>query len=158
MKRFLMGLVVCAIAVGTAVAAEPPAAWTTMQKLAGDWEVTWNGKPGTVNFRMISNDSVLMETQPSENMVTMYHLDNGKLMMTHYCGAKNQPRMLADASPDGKTISFKFLDATNLASPDDGHMDHVVIAIEDENHISETWSYLDHGKMQTETFHLTRKK
>ncbi len=158
MKRLLTGLVLCAMAVGTAFAAEPPAAWTAMQKLAGDWDVNWNGKPSSVNFKLISDGSALMETQTSENMVTMYHLDNGKLMMTHYCAAHNQPRMVADASPDGKTITFKFLDATNLASPDDGHMDHVVIAIEDDNHISETWSFLDHGKMQSETFHLTRKK
>ncbi len=157
MKRFLMGLGFAAVAVATAFAAEPPA-WMTMQKLAGDWEVTWNGKPSSVSFKLISDGSVLMETQPSENMVTMYHLDNGKLMMTHYCAAHNQPRMVADVSPDGKTLAFKFLDATNLESADAGHMDHMVMTIEDDNHVSETWSYLDHGKMQTETFHLTRKK
>jgi hypothetical protein len=31
-------------------------------------------------------------------MSTAYHLDNGTLMLTHYCGAGNQPRMRVKAS------------------------------------------------------------
>ncbi len=68
----------------------------------------------------------------SEGMITMFHLDGAnRLMMTHYCGAGNQPRMQASASPDGKTLRFKFVDATNLESTESGHMDHVVIALLD---------------------------
>jgi hypothetical protein len=59
--------------------------------------------------------------------------------MTHY-GADDQPRMQATTSADGKTITFNFLDATNLASPADAHMHRVVIAWLDANHHTEEWN------------------
>jgi hypothetical protein len=50
-------------------------------------------------------------------MVTVYHQDGQDLRMTHYCSAKNQPRMKASSvSPDGNVVSFEFVDATNLAT------------------------------------------
>jgi len=78
-------------------------------------------------------------------------------MLTHYCGSGNQPRMQATVSPDGKTFSFDFVDATNLASPDAGHMQHVVFTIVDANHHTEDWTFLDHGKQMKEFFDLHRK-
>jgi hypothetical protein len=93
-----------------------------------------------------------------ETMVSMFHLDGpNRLLMTHYCATGNQPRMTASASPDGKTITFNFLDVTNLATPDAGHMDHVVIAALDANHHSEEWHFADHGKEMKELFDLHRK-
>lgn len=69
----------------------------------------------------------------------------------------NQPRMVATASPDGKTVTFKFLDATNLSAPDAGQMDSVVIAMADSNHHTEQWNFKDHDKTVTQVFELQRK-
>jgi len=91
-------------------------------------------------------------------MISMFNLDGGRLLLTHYCSAGNQPRMVASASPDGKTITFDFLDATNLASPDAGHMNRVVVSILDANHHTEEWIYNDHGKEMKEAFDLWRKR
>jgi len=93
-----------------------------------------------------------------EDMITMFNLDGNRLLLTHYCAAGNQPRMLATASADGKTITFDFLDATNLSSPDAAHMAHVVISILDTNHHTEEWTFADHGKEMKEVFDLWRKK
>lgn len=65
--------------------------------------------------------------------------------------------MQAKTSPDGKTISFDFLDATNLATPDAGHMQRVTIAVHDANHHTEEWTFVDHGKEMKEVFNLHRK-
>ena len=93
-----------------------------------------------------------------EDMISMIHFDGAnRLLLTHYCAIGNQPRMVASASPDGKTVTFNFLDATNLASPQSGHMDHVVIAMLDANHHTEEWNFIDHGKVMKEVFDLTRK-
>ena len=49
-------------------------------------------------------------------------------------------------SPDGKTITFSFVDATNLAAPDAGHMQKMVLTMLDDNHHTEEWVFVDHGK------------
>jgi hypothetical protein len=92
-------------------------------------------------------------------MVTMFHLDNNRVLMTHYCGAGNQPRMQASASPDGKTITFNFIDGTNMASPKAGHMDHLVITMPDADHHTEDWTFVqEDGKQMKEHFELARVK
>ena len=93
-----------------------------------------------------------------EDMITMFNLDGDRLLMTHYCGAATSPACWPAASPDGKTITFDFLDATNLASPDAAHMHHVVISMLDANHHTEEWTLTDHGKEMKEVFDLRRKK
>jgi hypothetical protein len=91
-------------------------------------------------------------------MVTMYHPDNDRLLMTHYCSAHNQPRMQAEVSPDGKRFTFNFLDATNLGSSDAAHMQRMTLTIEDANHMTEQWFFRTGAKEETETFKLSRKQ
>lgn len=158
MKHLILGLLLCASLAGSAFASDAAAAFANLQKLAGTWEGSAGDKTDTISYAVISNGSVVMESEHNYGMVTMYHLDNDRLMMTHYCAAKNQPRMVAEIAPDGKTMRFRFLDATNLASADDGHMDGLVMTMEDPDHITQTWTFIDHGKTTTDTFHLTRKK
>jgi hypothetical protein len=83
-------------------------------------------------------------------MVTMYHLDGPDLLLTHYCMAKNQPRLKAtEISDDGKTILFTFLDGTNMASRDVGHMDKVRIQFGDtDNEYKSQWTFYAKGKEQ----------
>ncbi len=131
-----------------------------LKSLTGSWEGKGsNGQPIQVAYRLTSNGSALMsEIKSEDDMVTMFNLDGERLLMTHYCGAGNQPRMLATASPDGKSITFDFLDATNLASPAAGHMHHLVISMLDAHHHTEEWTFTDHGKEMKGVFDLWRKK
>ena len=135
-----------------------------MKSLVGNWEGQNSmGGPIQVSYRVTSGGSALlseiqMEMQGhSEDMITMIHLDGDRLLLTHYCEAGNQPRMTANASPDGKTITFDFLDATNLSSPEAGHMHRVVFTFVDANHHTEDWRFLDHGKEMVEHFDLRKK-
>jgi hypothetical protein len=93
-----------------------------------------------------------------ENMITMFHMDNDRVLATHYCAAGNQPRMQASMSPDGKSITFTFVDGTNIASPKAGHMDRLVITMPDSDHHSEDWTFAQDGKEMKEHFELTRVK
>jgi hypothetical protein len=152
-----------ALALSTIVAAGETDAQKSFEKLKtldGAWEgKTSDGRTVRVSFRTTSNGSALMsEIMGDENMITMIHLDGDRLLLTHYCGAGNQPRMKATTSPDGKSISFDFVDATNLASPDAGHMHRVVFTIPDANHHSEEWIFLQNGKEARERFDLQRQK
>jgi len=131
-----------------------------LKSLGGSWEGKGsNGEPVQVSYRVTSNGSALMsEIKGKEDMISMFNLDGERLLMTHYCAVGNQPRMVASPSPDGKTITFQFLDATNLATPDAGHMNRLFISMADANHHTEEWVYNDHGKEMKEVFDLWRKK
>ena len=78
-----------------------------------------------------------------DHPVTMFYLDNDRLLLTHYCDAGNRPRMTARTSPDGKTVEFDFVDVSGPT--DHGHMQHAVFTIVDANHHIEDWTYLMPG-------------
>jgi hypothetical protein len=134
----------------------------TLKALAGNWEGKNNqGQTLRVSFRETAGGSALLSEihgQGPENMISMIHLDGDRLLMTHYCGAGNQPRMKATLAPDGKSIAFDFIDATNLSGPEAGHMHHVVFTMPDADHHTEEWTFLDHGKEMRESFTLQRAK
>ena len=90
-------------------------------------------------------------------MMTVYHLDGSRLIMTHYCMAGNQPRMQATLSADGRSISFDFVDATNLASRDTPHMRSVVFTFVDSSHHIEEWHFQAPGKEIVAKFDLQKK-
>jgi hypothetical protein len=134
-----------------------------LKTLTGSWEgKSSEGKPLRVTFRDTAGGSALMSEiigEGHEDMISMIHLDGpNRLLLTHYCGVGNQPRMAATVSPDGKTYTFSFFDGTNLASPDAGHMQRVVFTINDANHHTEDWTFnAGPGKEMKEFFDLQRK-
>lgn len=133
-------------------------AFEQLKTLAGTWEAKGpDGKIHTDTWSLISAGSVMMESMQPENVVTMYHLDGDRLMMTHYCMLKNQPRMVAEVSPDGKNYSFTLFDITNLASADTKHMNRMVMTLEDAQHYSQVWFVQDAGKERTGVLHYARK-
>jgi hypothetical protein len=135
-------------------------AFNTIKNLPGTWEgKSTEGEQVRVDFKVTSRGSAVMsEILGHEDMISMFHLDGpSRLLMTHYCATGNQPRMQATLSPDGKTMAFDFVDATNLASPDAGHMQRMVLTLLDDNHHTEEWIFVDHGKEHKELFDLRRK-
>jgi hypothetical protein len=73
-----------------------------------------------VHYYLTGNGSALVEdlsTGDTPSMTTVYHLDNGDLRATHFCAAKNQPRLKAGKIdlPKGM-IEFAFVDVTDVTS------------------------------------------
>ncbi len=162
--RTLLALIIATLALTATALAQTDAqkAFNAIKNLPGTWEQKRaDGQTLEVTYKVVSGGSAVMSEimgMGPEDMITMFHLDGpNKLMMTHYCGAGNQPRMVASTSPDGKTFTFTYVDATNLASPDAGHMQKMVLTVFDENHHTEDWTFLDHGKEMREFFDLHRK-
>ncbi len=160
MKSFRIALSLVLLLAATAFAQDAQKAFDQLKTLNGTWEgKASNGHNMKVSFRSTAGGSAIMsEILGEEDMITMFHMDNNRLLMTHYCGAGNQPRMQASMSPDGKIITFKFVDATNLSSPKAGHMDHLVITIPDADHHTEDWTFKTDGKEMKEHFELARAK
>ena len=132
-----------------------------LKSLVGIWKgTTSEGKAIMLTYKLVSGGTTIMETNDSEEhkdgMITMYHLDGGKLMMTHYCSMGNQPRMKASAiSTDGK-LSFSFVDGTNM-SKSDAHMHSLAITFKDKDHMTQEWTMRSGGKDQMHpAFEMTR--
>ena len=150
------------------VAAAPPeskgaAAMEKMKSLEGVWEGNDpEGNPVSISYKVVSAGSSVEETidhskMGHDAMVTMYHLDGDKLMMTHYCSMGNQPRMLLTNSTP-TSMAFSFVDATNMASKDAAHMHKLVITWTDKDHISHEWTMRAKGKDESPVvFKLSRK-
>jgi hypothetical protein len=79
-------------------------------------------------------------------MMTMYHRDGDRLLLTHYCMAGNQPRMQARYDRAKNAIVFDFVDATNLANPEATHMHSATIHFIDDNQIETVWQLYQKGR------------
>jgi hypothetical protein len=156
--RYAICMLFVFAAVATFAQSDAQKSFDKMKSLAGTWEGKMSdGQTVTMTYTLVSGGTAVMADGIHDSMVTMYALDGNRLLMTHYCGMGNQPRMSAALSPDGKTLEFTFVDATNLASPQAGHMHHAVFNFVDANHYSEEWTFTQDGQSKTEHFDLHRK-
>jgi hypothetical protein len=131
------------------------AAFERLKELQGTWK-GWSSKgwEETITLQLIANGSVLAESSQftddptgRNRMATMYQLDGERLLLTHYCEAGNTPRLVATASEGGgRTLVFTFLDGINLPSRDRGHMDKVILRLDDGGHFSSRWTWYQNGK------------
>lgn len=160
-KRILTtGLVLIALAANTRAddAAPAPAAPThpgleKVKKMAGTWvEADENGNPTdkvVSVIRVTAGGSAVHETtfpgQPME-MISLYHLDHGDLLMTHYCVLGNQPRMKADPNSPPNTIRWLFDGGTNLDPAKDMHMHGATVTFVDDDHIEIEGEAWENGK------------
>jgi hypothetical protein len=139
---------------------EAAKSFETLKTLVGSWESDNPKHPMSVNFRVTSNGSAILSEMLDghDNMITMFHLDDGRLMLTHYCAAGNQPRMVGKMSPDGKTLEFVFIDGTNFNSTKDGHMDGLVITVIDDTHHSEELIFKSNDEKREMRAHFNMRR
>jgi hypothetical protein len=133
-----------------------------MKALAGEWQGEGpNGKTVKATYKLVSGGTAVAETLevPGEpDMLTVYYANGGELMMTHYCSMGNQPRMrAASSSADAKSLSFHFVDGTNMAGPGAPHMHDLKITFDDADHLTQEWS-MKGGTGEKAAFRLERKK
>lgn len=163
LTTLLCGLLFCGTlsAQKPATAASNPA-FEQLQTLAG----TWEGKRSadlttTLTYEIVSNGSVIMERlKPAKEpeMITMYSVNAGRLVVTHYCSAGNQPTLeTAPLTAATGKYDFHFVRVMGMKTPNEGHMVDLVLTLTDKDHLTQAWSFIDHGKVSTETFSFSRK-
>jgi hypothetical protein len=161
----LLSTAYCLFAADNSKPSDASAAFSRLKSLAGDWEgKSTSGSKSHVRYEVISGGSAVLEHfedesfGPANAMVTVYYLDGAHLLLSHYCMAKNQPRMQAQAFDEATgELRFTFLDATGLASPDAGHMHNATFHFSDTNHFSTDWQFFENGKPKlTESLQYTR--
>ena len=142
-------------------------AFERIKSLAGNWEnTTAKGMKNRVSYEVVSGGSAVVERfegeelGPGNAMITVYYLDGNHLQLTHYCMAKNQPHMQAEAfNPATGDLHFAFVNATGLANADAGHMHNVDFHFVDADHFSADWQFYEAGKPKfNEAVQYTRVK
>ena len=177
LRVMLSGVVLMALSTVAFAQSDAQKSFVKMKSLAGSWEgrvTTVPPQPGMgdgaildVSLRVTSRGNALVHEMKAagtaddptkyDHPVTMFYLENDRLLLTHYCDAGNRPRMAARTSPDGKTVEFDFLDLAGGTQY--GHMHHAVFTVIDANHHTEDWTYMMPGdKPVNAHFDLQRTK
>lgn len=132
-----------------------------LKKLVGEWHgVGPNEMQVHVTYELWSGGHSLVEVRRpvgEPDMVTVFHRDGDRVLLTHYCSAGNQPRMVMKPSSSVNQIAFEFLDLTN---PDAhaGYMTGLRYAFKDADHVAQTWVWQEAGNDHETAFELTRVK
>lgn len=130
-RRIAVLVLSIAMAIAPTFAADPATPYTAasafeaLKALEGSWiGRSSSGTSSEVLFEVTAGGSALFKTYgpgtPSE-MVTVYHLDGEKLMLTHYCVVGNQPQMRFVESDTASEIRFEFAGGTNMDPAVDRH-------------------------------------
>ena len=169
MKRHLLLIASLLLATAAGLGADRSAkldadnAFTRLKTLVGQWEGNTSMGKVQVSYDLVAGGTALVERESGEKMpamLTVYYVDKGRLLLTHYCVAGNQPRMQALAfNPETGELDFQFLDATNLASPNAGHMHNAKIRVVDNNKMTSEWQFYENGRQKfAESAQYTRAK
>lgn len=143
--------VLLALSASVAGAATTPAqqAFDELARLQGQWEST-SGRRHTVDFKLIANGTVLVETwtmSPTRTSMTVYAMDGMRLLATHFCPQGNQPRLrLAEKDADGR-YQFRFLDGTNLQDPAGSHQHALRIEIDSADAFRRSETYVGNASV-----------
>ena len=124
-----------------------------LKKLAGDWthKEDKSGKEMVMlRYRVISGGTAVEEEMmpgSPEGMTSIYHLDNGNLVMTHYCSLGNQPHLRATQASTTSKMEFECAGGGgNMKSENDMHIHHLVITFLSDEHFTQEWSANKDGK------------
>ena len=126
-------ILILALATTTAITAQAATtaadAFASIKKLQGEWRgpAMMKGMPPSHSvYRVTAGGSAVQETifpGTKMEMLSVYHLDKGRLLMTHYCALGNQPRMkLNTRKSTASELVFDFDGGTNLNPRRDMHM------------------------------------
>jgi len=135
-------------------------AFDRLTSLKGEWTGQIDGVNTTLIYTLTANGSALMEQcrpEKGPEMITMFTVDGDHLIATHYCSARNQPQMATSPITDAqKPLEFSLVRVTGLQSPDDFHNTGLTVIQEDNDHLTQEWSYQHKGKTGKNIFRFMR--
>jgi hypothetical protein len=164
----ILFVAICMISAPLAVGhAQSPAAQglDKLKSLQGEW-IDVDGVFGekgkvAVTYRVTGGGHTVVETFPvgtAHEMVTVYHLDGGKLVLTHYCTSNTQPQMASNGLV-GNTLHFDFVGGANVNPAKTSHMHGVTFEFLSADEIKATWLNWTAGKADhSASFRVARKK
>lgn len=176
MRKLYAAALCCVLATAIPTSAQQTSsaeAFAQLKTLVGTWDVTERDNPNTkevATYAMTGGRAVLAEdlrapegrSAQMGHMYTTYHMDNGQLVLTHFCGAGNQPRMrMKSVEAGGKKIAFEMYDITNLATPDSFYSQAVEVIFLSADRVNLVYHGTRGpapGTKSEQVFQLTRRK
>lgn len=160
----ILGIFAPALRAETAVPRiDGKAAFETLKSLAGEWQGTVvkpDGPPARVVYSVASNGNVVMEDLfpgTDHEMLTLYYLEGGDLLASHYCAIGNRPQFKLDtvaSQPDD--LVFAFNGGTGFDPVKDAHVHSGRIHFQD-GRLQNDWAQWAGGKeTASHRFFLTR--
>lgn len=125
-----------------------------LQALAGKWHGQYKtGGTHQVSYRLSARGSALVETwtmsKDSESL-TIYTLDNDRLLATHYCPQGNQVTLMLSDVDDENRLHFEFLEGRNLHDESGHHQTSFWVQVSDET-FTRSETYAPNKNTQTAT-------
>lgn len=92
-------------------------AFEQLKTLSGSWQGTVMNISINITIRSASSGTAILhemntEKGPPDHEITMFYVEDDRLLATHYCDGGNRARFAGKISPDGKSVEFSFLDVT----------------------------------------------
>ena len=114
------------------------------------------------NRETISAGTAVMETLfpgTEHEMRSVYFMDGGDLVLTHYCAMGNQPRMRLSPASTDRALVFEFAGGTNLDPAKDVHIHSGKIQLVGPDALEAEWTVWGGGKQTgANRFVLARKR
>jgi hypothetical protein len=121
LRLTMFAVVLMSFSVLTFAQSDAQKSFDQLKTLAGSWQGTITtvppqpevqGKVIQVSLHVTSTGNALMHEMKmegrSDNPITMFYLEDNRLMLTHYCDAGNRPRMVGQdvAGRQGDRLQF----------------------------------------------------
>jgi hypothetical protein len=143
------------------------AVFERLRGLVGEWEGTyeWTGaREGkgkmSASYSVTGAGSAIVETLTVDgipSMTSVYHADGATLRMTHYCAARNQPRLKATRIDEGgNRVEFSLVDITNLPTPSAPHVQGFEIRFPAVDRLGLTFTFTSEAGLSYERIELSR--
>jgi hypothetical protein len=130
-----------------------------LKALAGSWagptykhdkdDRVWAEDDIVVTYKVTGAGSAVVETlfpgTPGE-MTTVYHDDSaGHLVMTHYCNARNQPKM-ALVSFDDNQLKFELTADADIDAAHEHHAHELTLTLGEDGSLQHDWTNHNMGQ------------
>lgn len=140
------------------------AAFERIKGLAGSWKTASDAKGPAVDveYEVTAGGRAVIETQyagTDHAMVSVYFLDEDRLVLTHYCTTGNQPHLRLDpAASTADDLRFVFDGGTNLGSSYAPHLHQGALRFQAEDKVEAEWLFFIDGKPAKEPVRLALQR
>jgi|ERR1044071_2952056 hypothetical protein len=155
--RIFLFTLVCVWLTRTAVLGGELTPFEVFQSLKGSWMIQAGDKtlPFQMTYDVQSHATIVTEQFGKE--LSVFCLDGGSFLMTHFCNRGNQPRLKLKSGGPAGSYEFDMFDITNLKNAADPHVQRIIYQILDPQHMNLEIIWKKGADEESEKYILTKR-